>query len=320
MPGSSCPTADWSPVTSAGADSQLAAVLAGFVFAGLVMLLSERRRGPRRVLTINLFCASFLVLAFASYLFTLVAGDTDAAACRRAWTESVVASGLLGLGAVAITSGIAWLLSSYLLSHTGEIDKEDLDDDASALAVHRLGQIVTAMLYGVIIVVAALMAVTVYGYVRSWYPKPPAWTTWALVAYTPAILLALIGWQRLRPLRDRDSNVLSDRLTGAIFLSAVTSIGYAVAGTVFTGIVAATHESQWKNPSVAWLMLTGALALILPAPSLVSLAYAVPRFPARPRPVPDGQQRILRKRRAGGRRAASADLHRSSPQKGREPS
>jgi heme/copper-type cytochrome/quinol oxidase subunit 2 len=196
----------------------------------------------------------------------------------------VVASGLLGLGAVAIISGIAWLVSSYLLSHTGDIDTEDLYDDASAWAVHRLGQIIATMLYGVVIVVAALMAVTVYGYVRSWYQDPPDWIGWLLLAYAPAIVIAILGWRKLRPLRDQEAKELSSRLTGAMFVSAITSIGYAVTGAVFAGFVAATHESQWTHPSPYWLIGTGALALILPAPTLVSLAYTLPRFPTRSDP------------------------------------
>ncbi|WP_250038215.1 hypothetical protein [Paractinoplanes maris] len=262
-----CPTADWSPVASAESNTQLAAVLAGFVFAGLVMLLSERRPGPTRVRTIGLFCAAFIVLGLASYLFGLVTGDTDPAACKRAWTETVVASGLLGLGAVAMVSGIAWLLAAYLVA-----TPEGGDGGTSGLALDRLGQVVAVILYGVIAVVATLMAVTVYGYVRAWYATPSGWITGSLIAYTPVLLVVLITWRRLRPPRDGES----ERSIDAMFVGTLTAVGYAVVGSVFTGVVASTHISYWEKPSAGWLVVTALLALLVPAPTLVSLAYAVP--------------------------------------------
>ena len=248
-------------------NTQLAAVLAGFVFAGLVMLLGERRPGPTRVRTIGLFFAAFIVLGLSSYLFGLVTGDTQADACKRAWTETVVASGLLGLGAVAMVSGIAWLLAAYLLT-----TPEDAKVGASGRAMRRLGQIVAVILYGVIAVVACLLAVTVYGYVRAWYVNIPAWVTAALIAYTPALLAVLITWRRLPPSRSGGS----ERSVDAMFLGTLTAVGYAIVGSVFAGVVAATHVSHWQKPSAAWLVVTALLALLVPAPTLVSLAYAVP--------------------------------------------
>lgn len=281
MNPTSCPNADWSPVESAGANSQLSAVLAGFVFAGIVVLLSDRRRGSTAIWTLGLFCASFMVLGLSSYLFGLVTGDTEPTACKRAWTETVIASGLLGLGAVALISGIAWLLASYLIVGEGEAADQAANKAVMRLALQRLGVIVTLMVYGIIGVVTVLLSVTVYGYLRSWYSTPPRWTIWVLVLYPPAILLLVLIWKTRRARNERRGSVKQGAWKGttdALFIGAAASLGYSAIGAIYAGWVASTHVEVWQQPSSIWLYTTGAMALFMPAPALVALAYAAPRL------------------------------------------
>ncbi|MFD0746451.1 hypothetical protein ACFQ1L_34880 [Phytohabitans flavus] len=104
-----CDTLDWSPIASAPVHSAFAGVLAGLVFAGIVLLLSSRSDQVRRTNALVIFGSSFLVLAFDAFLFGVIAGER---VCARAWTETMHAAGLLGLGALGIFAGICWLIDT----------------------------------------------------------------------------------------------------------------------------------------------------------------------------------------------------------------
>src|SRR5262245_6476686 len=93
-----CPTHGWSVIASASMDSQLAGVLAGFVFTGIVLLFG--RHGPKNIQALGLFCAAFVALGFDSYLFGELSGGISDPFCVRIWTEEMTAAGMLAVGAM----------------------------------------------------------------------------------------------------------------------------------------------------------------------------------------------------------------------------
>jgi hypothetical protein len=107
---------DWNPIASAGATSAFVAVLAGFVFAGIVVILSTasgsgstaRNEAANRASRILL--AAFFTLAVDAYLYAIASGEQ---VCLRADTEQVMDGGALGLGAVLILLALSWLLITY---------------------------------------------------------------------------------------------------------------------------------------------------------------------------------------------------------------
>ncbi|HEY9302833.1 MAG TPA: hypothetical protein VIO95_00915, partial [Mycobacterium sp.] len=95
-----CGINGWSIVASAQASSNFSGILAGFLFFGLIYLLGrEEKRGE----VVLLFTASFIILAFASHLFSRISGfsapDPDAASCKGAWMAGMMASAMLVVGA-----------------------------------------------------------------------------------------------------------------------------------------------------------------------------------------------------------------------------
>ncbi|GAA1369229.1 hypothetical protein GCM10009661_26410 [Catellatospora chokoriensis] len=112
-------TYDWNPLTTAPLNSQLAGVLAGLVFAGMIVLISvqpEPSHLPsgvepgRRTEALVLLVGSFLALLMASFLFGVAAGDT---VCIRGRTMLLSAGGLLGLGVLSMFGGLCWLIDQY---------------------------------------------------------------------------------------------------------------------------------------------------------------------------------------------------------------
>ena len=63
-----CGSAGWSAVSSAGANSALAGVLAGFMLNGIVVLLSRTITDIGKVRALGLLLAAFVALGLDSYL------------------------------------------------------------------------------------------------------------------------------------------------------------------------------------------------------------------------------------------------------------
>ncbi len=111
-----CTTHGWSIITSAATHSQLAGVLAGFLFTGIVFLFT--RSGRDHTQTIALFTATFFVLAIDSYEYSVIAGNKPAEGkfgeqCPYIWSQMMPAAGSLGVGGAALTCGVTWLLADH---------------------------------------------------------------------------------------------------------------------------------------------------------------------------------------------------------------
>jgi hypothetical protein len=51
--------------------------------------------------------AGFYTFALDSFMFGITSGEQ---VCERAWTETMGAAGMLGIGALGLFTGLAWLL------------------------------------------------------------------------------------------------------------------------------------------------------------------------------------------------------------------
>ena len=146
-----CSNAGWSAVSSAGPMSALAAVLAGFMLNGIVVLLSQTMKDIAKVRALGLLLAAFVALGLDSYLFALVTGDSS---CHRAWTEAMLAAGLLGIGTVAIIAGFGLLVAEY-------VEKKDSE------SIDMLTALFNVLRVGVALVVLGLLFMTSWNYLYA---------------------------------------------------------------------------------------------------------------------------------------------------------
>jgi hypothetical protein len=114
-------TADWNPIASASAMSAFCGIMAGFVFAGIVVVIGEKNSPggdghASRGLRLLLPC--FFGLAAASYLYALASGEM---VCTRATTEQLFSGAILAGDAVVVIAGLAWLLPAYERNSHGEV-------------------------------------------------------------------------------------------------------------------------------------------------------------------------------------------------------
>lgn len=102
----------WSATVAASGQSTLAGVLAGFVFGGVVVVLSVRvaSRTKEAASALKLLFCAFFGLTVAAYLLADVTGDKN---CLRATSEETLSGGIFGTFAVIMLVSLTWLVVAY---------------------------------------------------------------------------------------------------------------------------------------------------------------------------------------------------------------
>ncbi|MBP2211062.1 tetrahydromethanopterin S-methyltransferase subunit F [Rhodococcus ruber] len=261
-----CAVRGWSIITSAGTNSALAGLLAGFVFTAVVIYFNQTgsQRGHEEVRTIALFTASLMTLGLDSYLFSLVSGATPKAlgdeshfseVCGRVWNQAIIASGMLTVGAAALVAGIASLFLSKELS---------IESEGKADLRKWLFRLVTAVLLGEIMLLG--LAAVNYLEVAFNGNVDKRWTTaaWA------CMLLAMYLTYRLARWKDRmEPGVVSQRwLTVPIGIM----VSYLFICPVMV-LTASMIPLEWMTSPKGWitaLFLVGGVAFPMAVVALIA--------------------------------------------------
>lgn len=189
-----CSTAGWSAVTSASANAVLAAVLAGFMINGMVLVLGRKpeEMTAAYVQAVSLMFAAFVALGLDAYLFGFVTGDMrNVSACRRAWTEAMFAAGLLGLGTVAIVVGFVMLFDAYL--GAAEQDRQDSSKRERTESLRLLQTLCNLLRRIVAFLVVGLLWMATRSYLFAVFRRHiPALGNLFLWVYGGGIILALV--------------------------------------------------------------------------------------------------------------------------------
>jgi uncharacterized membrane protein YidH (DUF202 family) len=246
-----CGTNGWSIIASAQAYSNFAGILAGFLFFGLIYLLGKDEKRAEIVL---LFTASFVILAFAGYLFSRISGFTVpsnpgppiASFCKSVWMTGMIAVAMLAIGAATMMVGLGYVLVSY-----------DPKSDRSHL--QRLATVATAVfLVGVI-----FQLFTSVNFYDELLDRPNRRLTWTWVILAIVLVLALSGVTYASSRGPGGRRQIRDK-----YIDWVVYVigGFGIAGTAFTGIVTKIDPSRW----VSWLVII--VSLGFPAIIVVMLA------------------------------------------------
>lgn len=279
---SPCPGSSWDTVAAAQAFAQLAGVIGGFVFAGIVVLLGQPRpptdqaaqqAASDRFRALLPFIAAFVTMGLNGYVFGLISGE-NAASCRRAWTATVIASGMLAIGTVATVCGLILLVRAYLARHNlGDSDKPQL---ASLERVLR----VTLRLTGVVAI--GLLLQRVFEYLRVWYAgRPPDLTVpaWLLIPGLLLIVLGTIVWAsrgrgRLRGLVDGPPGADVGFFDRDLYRAGLLTVTYSVAGTALIGLfLGALLDWEHVPGFIPWVV--SAVVIVLPSLAVAAWARAI---------------------------------------------
>jgi hypothetical protein len=283
MDNDGCPSHGWSIVTSAQGNSQLAGLLAGFLFSGIVILFTLK--GPKHTKALSLFCATFVVLGFDSYLFNLVSGDGSDRYCTRVWGEGMAASGMLGIGAAGLFSGICWLLSVH--ADTAVAPRKDRRealyvDYRPASPAPRLDLMGSLMVQGTHVIISLLLARTAADFLGVTYQQRGNWTDglWQWVYAVPALVAGtalILAWRRARrPRAAARRRQLEDGNQRWISFTVFGMLIYGIAVPIFAGVLTNLPDTMWSREPPTLVGLTLAIELLFPGVLLVGLVLALP--------------------------------------------
>ena len=260
---------DWSAIASAGAMSAFCGIMAGFVLAGIIVVIGEKSPPggdghASRALRLLLPC--FIGLASASYLYALTSGEL---VCNRAITEQLFSGAILAGDAVVVVVALAWLLPAYGRNN---------NDTVSFFR----GLIQFAAQFATLMVI-----VSAFGFNNSLLHQHAAgWSNalvWSSGGLTSVVVLFL-WWKPLpaapSPLPSpqaaaqwRDEVLLNRRVRVASWTTLCVGGLLAVASGVAVGV---SYEHWTSLPP--WLVYTlSEASLVLPGAMIASAVWAVPR-------------------------------------------
>jgi hypothetical protein len=279
MDNGGCVSHGWTMISVAATNSQMAGVLAGFVFSGIIILFT--RRGPRDTQALGLLCAAFVVLAFDSFLFSFVTGGASDPHCARVWGEGLVACGMLAVGAVAVVNSICWLLAA----HVDDIRAENASRHVAEPALINLDRLARWMVHGVIVGCALWLAMTTRDYLGIVYDgNVPSWLDWSVgtVPLTVGVTALALAAPRARRTRRQEVGSPTNH-PRPVTLSVATfgTLTYGIAAPIFLGLLKSFPDHWWNDQALAVTVGTLATALFVPGLLLVSLVLAVPPFALR---------------------------------------
>ncbi len=269
--GNGCLSNGWSIISSASTNSQLAGVLAGFIFTGVTISLG--RPGSRNARALELLCAAFVVLGFDSYLFSLVAGGNADPICARVWSEGMPASGMLAVGGLSVVTAITWMLAGRTSPHEDASPADDRDN--SMISLDRLARF---MAHGVAVAVTLLLASTTFSYLLVVYPHHILPELGWSVGLSPLVVGSasiVLSWYRSK---NPTSKLTSRISTVSLKAASYGVLAYAVLGPVFAGYVDTVTVIDWRKS--LGLLATSALLFGLYIPSLLLIALVQAIAPA----------------------------------------
>jgi hypothetical protein len=293
-----CSLTGWSAVASAPANATLAAVLAGFMINGMILVLSRKPAAMTAgyVQAVSLLFAAFFTLGLDAYLFGLVTGDSmqiigNVSACRRTWTEAMFAAGLLGIGAVAIIVGFVILFDTDLSARQDRQDLRKQDSQEQYLerkaSLKMLQTLCNFLRRVVAFIVVALLWVTAKSYLLAVFNgRIPA---------LGAVFIRLYFWAGILVLLVAIGVAVTGRNVGfpsinMLRIAIYSSVIYTVLSVVLAGFTASLSIRDWgpTNP-VTRVMISVAVVWVLMAsliPLFLLLWCSVPTFASPQNPEP----------------------------------
>jgi hypothetical protein len=246
----------WSPIAASAPQSALSAVLAGFVFTAItvVLAISTTRRGHAeeanwRSYALQLFFAAFIILILDSYFLSLTAGEL---ACSRAYAESALSGGSLGDGAILMIAGLGCLMAAYPIPGKGMQD------------------VLLYTNWGVWSVVVIMLAISSADVGDAMLPS----RSHLAVNVFPIVFGIVIG-ALIVTIERRSRWMKSGQAAWWVRYAALSGLGAAIFASLFTGIASAFGAMWWTSPPSPAVYAVDVFQMLIPAiPLLISVPVA----------------------------------------------
>jgi hypothetical protein len=277
-PDPSCTSDQWSVLTSASANSQLAGVLGGFLITAIALLFD---RGSREgVHTLALFSSAVLILMLDSFLFSLITGtqppeDGDRQGiCAIAWTQGAVSTGMLAAGATGLFGGLGWMLASHAVN---KMPNEDPSDIRAFCFLADLGGWLT---FAAAMITTLILSETAIDYLEFMFGGSPGlWWTGLIVTFVAAVIVVdlVLVYVRTTALRMSlaDTAETTSLALRSIKVATVCTVILAVGGSWLAVSLARLPEEWLTAPNTGIVVLVLLLTLVLPTVVSTSICYSV---------------------------------------------
>ena len=260
-----CAGTAWDVTAAGEAMSQLAGVIGGFVFAGIVVLLgqphlhiaaSATKMGSDRLRALIPFAATFVAMSLNAYVFALIAGESGDS-CRRVWTATVLASGMLAVGTVGTVGGICLLVRAYVAR-----DQLAVGDGDQLTALEKL---LRTALWLLAFIAPGLLVQRAYEYLRVWYDGNLYGLQWLWILIV-ILMLAGVAVRTASPSPAYDT---------CLRVGAVVTVAYSMTGAAIIGLALGVIPGDWDHapPFVPWLIAI--IVILVPACSIILYVFAI---------------------------------------------
>jgi hypothetical protein len=283
-PDSSCTSDQWSVLTSAASNSQLAGVLGGFLITAIALLFDRNSR--EGVHTLALFSSAVLILMLDSFLFSYITGtqppDGDRRAiCAMAWTQGALATGMLAAGTTGLFGGLGWMLASHAVN---KVPKEDVNDIRAYSFLADLGGWLT---FAAALATTLILSETTIDYLRFMFGRtPPLWVTGTIISFSAVVVLVDFGlvYVRTRTLNRSlaDTSEPTRLELRSIKIATVCMVLLAVLAS-WVAVSMNRLPIEWlTGPNIAAVTFVAILTFLLPTVISTAICYSVPSTNDRP--------------------------------------
>lgn len=251
-----CGQLDWNPVSAAQMHSALAGTLASLVFAGIVLLMTLPSKPQHSRNALRLLLGAFLILTLDSFLWGVVGGSQI---CAQAWTLTMLAAGLLGLGVLAVFAGLTWL-----------IDQRDEPGKHTTL-------LCLSMVYLTALIVGINLWTTAHKYRQdlSSVVTYPDWFGPVIDAY-PWVMFTAMGILCVNTAVRRFGRARPRVPEAAILTSAYAYMVCAFVSSYLTGQATLGSRADWDSPDPGLVVATTLVSLVIPAAAVLLQIFALP--------------------------------------------
>ncbi|QXJ19845.1 hypothetical protein AGRA3207_000447 [Actinomadura graeca] len=252
-----CEDSSWNPIIAAGNWVPVTGGIAGFIFAGLMFLLSTRPARQREAARgFTMLLTAFFGFISLTFVTVAISGER---VCARAHTSHAIIGGILALSLVSMCAGLSWIIVAF--TRFGQ--------EALSFACH--------LIHAAQVLSAVMLVVSSTGYVRLITEDFGfGGVELAMVSVTAVFVLAGVALGvavRRRPLSEKAQGRFVSVLAGG-------TLAYLAVASVSVGVFLSTpsrhwvHTATWVVQSVAWGGLVSPLLILL-----VSIGAVAGRMP-----------------------------------------
>jgi len=273
-----CTSDQWSMLSSASSNSQLAGVLGGFLITAIALLFDRSTR--EGVHTLALFASAVLILMLDSFLFSLITGTQVPEQgdrkdiCAVAWTQGAVATGMLAAGATALFGGLGWMLASHAVN---KLPNQDTDAIRAFCFLADLGGWLT---FAAAMTTTLILGETSIDYLNFMLGRRPETWVEAVIITTVAVVIAVefaLVYVRTRSLRKSlaDKAEHTRLALRSIKVATVCIVVLAIAAS-WLAVSLSRFPKEWLTaPHTGLVVLVLILAFVLPTVVATAICYSV---------------------------------------------